>query len=616
MENSIDNSSNMEATIYSQIRKEKDDFMYSQVSIVPGYSFNQYQTIKRIYLYLNSKYEDSSQYLGRDKLFFNIVVPPCEVATKMLNLDTKDIRLLPQNEKSYFSTYLLEKELKQWLKTSKFANTLNKIADEAPKVGSVVLEKVTGKERAKVVDIRRLMLDPTVETIGQSRFVTTIHYMTPTELRESGWDNVDVAIDRFGNVQTPNTYEDMDGSVNQLQSTPYIKIYKRYGEVPEHWLKGGKSEKMVRALFIVAGADKTEVNEQGQNIGEAGVTLFKSKWHKEWPFKDFHYTKIKGRWLGLGVVEALFDVQERFNEMKNQKRVSMEISSQHWFQTKDKQIVRNILTDLESGALMTSPNGIEPIANEERNLAAFKDEEASYYQQSERLSFAYEAVRGESAAGKTTATEVVNATNQATSVFQFKKENFANFLRDFFNDFVMPQLLQELTPEHIMRFTGSAQELQKLDEAAANLYANDEIKRKVLNNESVTLELQGDLIKKATKKYRSLGDNRFLKIKEAFYNDAEFEFDFNIINEQIDVQNLAKNTSQVITAVASNPLILQDPRIKLLFYQYAQMLGVSPAQMELADSQAMDAAAKQPQPKPGGNGAEVVEPAPAMPVAK
>jgi hypothetical protein len=143
-------------------------------------------------LYLNSKFEDTDStgtiWENREKLFFNVVVPACEVATKMLDVETKDIKLLAQDAKSHFSTYLLEKELKQWLKTSKTANVLKQIAEQAPRMGSAVIEKT--KDGAKMVDLRKLILDPTVEFIKDSRFVTTIAYMTPSELRATGWENV------------------------------------------------------------------------------------------------------------------------------------------------------------------------------------------------------------------------------------------------------------------------------------------------------------------------------------------------------------------------------------------------------------------------------------------
>jgi len=585
------NPSILPDSIFSRIRQENSDFFDQYIQIVPGYSFNQYATLKRIHLYLNSKFEDSSQYLGRDKLFFNVVVPACEVAAKMLNVDTKDIRLIPQDAQSYFSSHLLEKELKQWLKTSKLANVLNKIAEDGPKYGSVVLEKVKGG--AKVVDLRKLILDPTVENIGDSRFVTTIHYMTPSELLDTGWDNADVAIERFGNSLGQTSYEDGSGTINQLKSTPYIKVYKRYGEVPQWWLDGGKSDKLVKALFIVAGADYLERNAEGKVTGESGVILFKSRWYKGWPFKDFHFTKILGRWLGLGIVEALFDTQVRLNELKNQKRISMEISTIHIFQSPDKQIVRNILSDLESGDVLLSPNGITPVANEERNLSAFDGEETSYLQHSQRLSFAYDAVSGQVSAASTTATAVINAQQQASSTFGFKRENYTNMLRDFFNDLVLPELEKDLTPEHIMRYTGSSQELQKLDDAAAQIHVNDFIKsRYASGNPPLPEEVEAEKAK-AIREYRKLGDNRFIKIKNSFYKDAEFEFDFNIGNEQINPQTIATNTQALLAAY--NPQAMNDPRYKLMYFKYADALGISRGEIELADQQANDIVENKPE---------------------
>lgn len=578
-------------TIFAQIRYETDQFLYNFISPVPGYAFNQYQTLKRIFLYLSNKYENGSFYLGREKLFFNVVTPAVEVATKMLNIDTKDIRLVPTNAKSQFATYLLEKELKLWLRTSDMGRILNTIAEEAPRYGSVLLEKT--KKGARVCDLRRTMLDPSVDNAKDSRFITTIHYMSDDELRKTGWKDVDVAIARFGNTQAAQPFEDNAGNMNVMRSSPQVKVYKRYGEVPGYWLdeklspNTKKGMEMVRSLFITAGPDFLQRNAQGQVTGEMGVVLFKSEWKGDYPFKDFHYTKIKGRWLGMGVVESLFDVQTRVNELKNQKRISMELSTLHLFQTKDKQIVRNILTDLENGDLLYSPAGIEPIVNEERNLPAFDSEEQSYLAQADKLSFAYEAVKGDTEDAKnSTLGQTQIAVAQATSVFAFKKQNLALMLRPFFNELVMPQLLKDLTPEHIMRFTGSTQELNKLDEAAADLHVNEEIKRKVLNGERVDLAFQELTKEEAIKTYRKLGTNRYIKIKENFYGDAEYEFDFNIDNEAIDPNKIVAGVQFLIGNFMANPAALQDPRMKLMYNKAAEQFGISPAEIELADSQA------------------------------
>ncbi len=586
-----------ETSIFAQIRKESQDFYFGFISVVPGFTFNQYNTIKRAHLYLNSKFEDDTPYHGKPKLFFNVIIPACEVAMRMLNLDTKNIRLWPLNPKSQFSTYLLEKELKLWLKKSKLGKILNQIAEEAPRYGSIVLEKTP--DGARLVDLRKLINDPTVETIQQSRFVTTIHYMSSSEIRATGWDSVEVekAITRFGNRNAQESYEDKSGVLNLQSSTPYIKVHKRYGEVPMCWIDKNLSpgtvagDKLVRSLFIVCGADEVNLNNEGKSTGDAGIVLFKSVWRKPWPFKDFHYMKTKGRWLGIGIPEMLFDVQVRVNELKNQKRVSMEISSMHLFQTKDKSIIRNVMSDLESGDLLLSQNGIDPVINEERNLPAFKDEEASYAHQVDNLSFAYEAIRGDTGDSSTPLGTTQIAVAQGTSVYAFKKENLALFLQDYFNDLVMDQLMKDLTPEHMMRFTGSLEELNKLDEAAAELHANCYVKEQILAGKLV---LQSDMDaakQKAIETYRKLGESRFLKIKDAFYDDAEFEFDFLITNEQEDPARLVQNIQAVLTPILQK-YGLEDPRAKLLYYKFAEKLGVSPAEIELADSQQRRTAAQ------------------------
>ena len=109
----------------------------------------------------------------------------------------------------------------------------------------------------------------------------------------------------------------------------------------------------------------------------------------------------------------------------------MELSSLHLFQTQDKLIMKNALTDLVSGDIITTRSDLKPVQNEERNLPAFDDEEKSYIAQAERLSFAYEAVRGEALPATTPATNALLANQQATSVYAFKRENFTNSLRDF-----------------------------------------------------------------------------------------------------------------------------------------------------------------------------------------
>jgi len=43
---------------------------------------------------------------------------------------------------------------------------------------------------------------------------------------------------------------------------------------------------------------------------------------------------------------------------------------------------------------------------------------------------------------------------------------------------------------------------------------------------------------------------------------------------------------QTLFSFLQNPAVLQDPRLKMLFYQAAEQFGISPAEIEFADNQA------------------------------
>lgn len=596
--------------IFSTIRGEIDDFMYNSIEVVPAYTFNQYDTIKRCHLYLNSRFEDNTPYQNREKMFFNICKYRRDIAGKFLNIDTKDIRLWEMNPKSKWSTFLLEKELKLWMKRNKIGILLNDAAMEAPSYGSVVVKKT--KKAAQLVDLRRLFLDPTVDRIQNSRFITIKHLLTTAELKEKikdGWDEeyieslVEEKYNELQKSNAPMSYE-TNGMQNAIRSSPYFEVYERFGEVPKYYFTGKmRDTEYIRSVFIVCDPYNIWKDNEGHYRGENGKVLFKSKWTGAYPFKDFHYNKTPGRWLGIGVVEDLFTDQERRNELTNQKRVSMEISSIHLFQTPGKSIVNNILADLKSGDLLESglDGDIKPVVNEERNFNAFRSEQEDFDAHADLVSFANSQTAGEALAASTPATNAVIQQNNITSIFGFKRENYALFLQEFFNDFVLDQVLKDLTDEHILRFTGTPEDLQRLDQGYIDVLTRDFILRTVFETKRVpsTEEIEG--IKQGYQLIlKKEGGTRFINVKEGFYDDIEFEFDIMVSSEQENVAVVAQNLFQILSAVGQNPTLLQNPVTKAFIFEYAQKIGVNPLKLEVAESQQAPMAQGIPSPLPNG----------------
>jgi len=577
----------------ARTRQEVDDFLYQDIDVVEGYSFNQYNNIKRCHLYMNNQFEGDV-----DGIFHNIVNYRRDAIARFLDIDTKDIRLLPTNPKSVYSTLFLEEELKHWLKKNKFAMLLNDMATELATYGSCVLRKT--QSGAEIVDLRRLFIDPSVTDILDSRFITIKHILSPSELKEKtkdGWDAK--AIDRIIEAvqeqesDSPESYED-DQVNGGTGGVPLIEVYERYGELTTEEAEAcgidvDKDLDFVRAHTIVAEPHRIDLKRDdhgNQYEEELGEILYAKQWRGEYPFRDVHYAKTQGRWLGVGVIESLFPAQERINEVENQKRVSMELSSIHLFQTTGDSVIRNVLTDLSNGDLIVSKQGITPVVNEERNLQAFQTEHDNWNVLADRISFANDVVTGGAIPASTPATNAVIQNTNSISVFLFKRQNFALFLQEFFNELVLPQVLKDLSAEHILRYTGDPAQLDVIDDT----YVKSEVATAVLEAGRPLSAEEIQAVEFRTKDRLSrTGNVRFLKIKENLYKDLEFEFDILITNEQENTQILSQNTFSLLQTLANAPQLMDDPVFKTLFMDYAQKVGFNPARLELAASQRQSA---------------------------
>lgn len=587
----------MQSNIHAQIRDEWRSLLDDKIEIVPGYSFSQYDTIKRVHLYLNSQFESSKKFMGRDKMFFNISKYRTAVATRMLNFDTKDLRLIPENFESSLKGFLLEKEFQLWMKTSMFAQTLNQIAEEVPQYGTIVLRKVPGS--VEVVDLRRLACDQAVDRIRKSPYITLKRYMTASEIRkQKGWDpEVKKALlstpPPF--VQIPS-YED-EKVFARGSGGRYYEIFERYGEVPRSWLKESSDketlptdgmEDTVRAFFVTANSqDYGTAQSDPQAIIENGKILFKGEWLQEWPFWDFHYFQTKGRWLGVGVVEDLFAVQERENEISNQKRIAMEISSLHLFQTSSQTVLQNLLSDARPGDVIqnTGDGEIKAIATENRDLASFSTEEQRYDQQADRISFAYDATRGEGLGSSTPATNAVIQQNASSGVYDFKKETIGINLRFFLLDWVLPELVKDLNRDHILRFTGSMSDLRRIDDVIVESMKRDFLMKRLLDGNIVTEEEADAIEEQLRAQLGKRGVERFLEIVKGFYDDVKVDFDFVVTNEQKDMQVLAGNIFNVLSSIGANPEMLKNPVLKSLLKKYAEVIGIPPLELDFAEAE-------------------------------
>lgn len=596
----ISSADTNQKTIFGIIRQEINDFVNNYIEVVPGFNFSQYQTIKRNHLYVNSRFYDQSLFSGREKIFFNISTYRKDTAKYLIGLDTKNAHLEPADSTNEWATIFAEKELHLWMKENHLDRKFNEGADELATQGTVVIKKT--RKGAEIVDLRRLFLDPTIDKIKNSRFITIKHYFTPSELKQAakkgGWDMkaVDAIIAKKRNQKSfaPQSYENF-GYKNPIVSAPYIEVYERYGEVESHLLN--KTGDPVRSLFIVAEPFAIGRSQNTKYEWDEGNVLFSSEWQKDYPFDDCHYRKTRGRWLGIGVVEELWPLQERFNELANQKRVAMEVSAMHLFQTADPTIVDNILTDLQSGDIIKTrtQGSLQPLVNEERNLGAFEMEDRVYNTLADKASFVNDVISGQNITSSMPATNTAIANTNSKSFFKERRQDYAIMWRNIFEEQLIPEIIKDISTDHILRFTGNVEELQKLDDDYSNILVNEEVfkiveETGIMPSQEEIQSMKQDVMVRMKKK----GKNRFVNITKDLYPNLKIQFDFILDDESEDTNILANNKFQLLTAIGNNPNLLLDPVTRTMIYDYAQQTGINPIKLEIAEASRQNQPQQQP----------------------
>ena len=77
-----------------------------------------------------------------------------------------------------------------------------------------------------------------------------------------------------------------------------------------------------------------------------------------------------------------------------------------------------------------------------------------------------------------------------------------------------------------------------------------------------------------------------VSIPKGAYDDLKYKIKIVIVGEEIDVASKLTTLQTVLQIIGSNPTILQDKRIRRVFYKMLDMAGINPKELGLDDVQA------------------------------
>jgi hypothetical protein len=520
------------------------DYDEKSLEYAPTYATKQKDIIKLIDYYWVSKYQNGDKdALGFLKPFYNVIINPTEVASKMIDIDTKDIKVIAEDGASYYPAWFFSKELRVWMKEKGFGKLLNEIIYNLPKYGSVVLKK-SGKN-ISLVPLQNLRNNTLVRKL-EDDVICEEHIETISAFKKHsedwGQDVIDKALDAWGK-----------GIIE-------AKWYEAYGDFSD--VDGNKGEN----YYIFT---------------DQGIDLHKAK--VDCPYKEVHWDKLEGRWMGRGQVERLFEAQIQQNKVANMKSQSLNWTSKRVWQTKDDGVARNLMTDVQNGDILRVNSEVTPVATEERNLSAYAEEESRWDLLAERLGFSYDVMSGKRAPAGTTLGATVLQTQMAGGYFDLKREDIGLFLKDVIFDWIIPMFKKDKRISHkIMISEFSEDELITLRGLLTQFKVNKAILDYITKSNQVPSEEEIEALKQIVA-IKVKGEKE-IEIPESFYENLKYKIDIVITGEQIDLASKLTLSQMAMQLIGSNPTILQDPNTKKWFMQFLEAGGINPVQLESVEN--------------------------------
>lgn len=551
----------MQFNIFDKLQEEINEFYREKVHIAGtessnelryltkktgGYDFSQWETLNLIELYYNSKF-DTGEYdsEGQKKIFLNISKFRADVAAKQTDIDVKDFVFVPDDYASDYGAFFLTKRFKRWAREKYFGSVINQLNQDYSKFGTCVAKRVA--DTIERVPLKELIVCQDAKSLKEAEYVILKH----DEMTYNQMEGM----------------EEWDLSGLKMDYDEEKCVYERYGRVPLDWYKeqkglnkeDGDEMRSVDCLAILL--PETQKKKESD-----GAILFLEE-VKERPFEEAHWTRIDGRWLGVGEVENQFENQIARNMTANLRKRALYWSSKRIWQSRDTEIAKNLVKEVQDGDVLSiGPGGeIQPIAMESRNIGEFQSFEDMFEKNSDQKSFTYEVATGEALPSGTPFRLGVILSNSVNSHFALKRENFGIFL----SKVVMEQLLEVFKKqnrrEHEILFSADEKGVERIKMDMVELFTWQNFKNILLSGEIPNIEEIKTKVSEKVSKMRNVE----VKIPEGFYDYLKATVDVVTTGENVNLEKKIESLTNLYNVLNGK----QDPRAEVILKKILSLVG-------------------------------------------
>jgi len=557
--------------ILKEISLIKENYEGGTIDIINGLSFSQYDTLRRVEFYTNSRYLNGNiDDRNRIKPFYNIINFRINVATRATDFDTKDFDVYTDNPNHYIKSMMFSKEMKAWMKRVNFAKTLNEFGVTRAKYGGVLIKRVKrgGELYIEIPQWKNLITDTVDIKTGVK---AERHYMTPVQL-ETKLDVWNYLREEWDLVQ--KVFKKTYGKT--WSSADRVCVLEVEGEFSNEYVGDEGEGFSLQQHYILLDEDDTP------------IACLHSEKKTTSDYRYLAWQERPGAALGIGVAEDGFEAQMAVNDSILKEQDIMEIAARTTFWTDSETIENNILNDMETGDIVKVKRGetMQVLNSTPSSLPQLTEMRQKWDEQYSRATSTFEAITGETMPSGTPFRAIAIQNQESTAMFAYRMEEAGIFWREVFRDWIIPHLKSKLTKEHILASDYSIEELMMIDEAFATESANRKVIEQAIAGKVTNKEEYEQLLEAEKLLLKQNKTKRFIAIPKDYFKDLEAELDINITGEQLNKSVKFENINNLIMTISNsfNPqtgtfAALEDPTISGLLMEAVELmdLNFSPA---------------------------------------
>lgn len=534
---------------------------YDSHEMPGGFYFDHLETLRRINLYSNREFRSGRfDEQGFRKYFKSVSRVPVDVARKFIDIDTKNISVLPERAGNEFDAFIAREDLERWMEDKDLDKLQNQIRDELPRTGHAVIKKHGKDNNWDIVHIENLRMDTAAPTLKEGGWVIEQHVKPVGAIEDMAekwdWKNTEKLKRRFA---------------GQDKFIFFECYHKKEGD----WYRTIKSD-----IWRVED-ESLEASINDETTYMPSITVREEE-KVEFPYREIKFKDVRGRWLGEGFIEMLFDAQIAVNEAENLERKGLYFTSLHLFWSSDDEVSgQNVLENMTNGDILQADD-FQPVVNEERNLPAYRNTQQSWQNHVTRNTFTQDVATGANLPSRTRIGVAEQQMQAVASYFEeLKRERFGGFIANWIERDVMPQFSDDQSERHRMMFAGNSDMIQRLDEFIVDAKVTIEINRVAKETGFFPSQQRQEEIRQSVRDQLDRQEHRYLEIPENFYDDIEYKIDIDVVGESVDKQAQQATVQQGLQVLNNNPQVVENESTRKFFFKLMELGGISPTEMGL-----------------------------------